>query len=81
MRMKPFTGRFLKPYRSSIINAGLLLDLTLGLELVTTIGVHVDLPLKSQSFFKGSVFSRSEFSRSEFSRSEFSRSELSRSEV
>ena len=51
--------------------------------LVTPIVIHVDLPdhfsflpLKSQSFFKGSEFSRSEFSRSELSRSEFSRSEV-----
>lgn len=33
--------------------------------LVTTIVIHVELPLKFQSFFKGSELSRSEFSRSE----------------
>ena len=31
--------------------------------IVTTIVIHVDLPLKSQSFFKGSEFSLSELSR------------------
>ena len=36
--------------------------------LVTTIVIHVDLPLKSQAFFKGSELSGSEFSMSEVSR-------------
>ena len=31
-----------------------------GLGLVTPVVIHVDLPLKAQSFFKGSEFSMSE---------------------
>ena len=53
---------------------GLLLFIWhLRLDTILMIIIHVELHLKSQSFFKGSEFSRSEVSRPEFSKSEFSR--------
>ena len=41
-------------------------DLALGLVTITII--HIELRLKSQSFYEGFEISRSEVSRSEFSR-------------